>query len=264
MERLGKNWNGGIFVGTSSTIPNTNGMRNDVIDAFKEAGVGMIEWPGGCAASSYNWSAEQEPEQRRRHRSLHAALRAARHPADHRRSGNAPRPPRTTSPGSSTSTTTPATRTGRSITSRSATRSGAAAATRTRPTYEANYVANYDMLSTPVNGKKLNIVAGTDLIGKWPWLDTMLKNHRPARSTGSSSTTTSITPTTSRTSASPTRSTTTSSTPPTRARSARASIRPSRTSTSTTPPSASRSTRTSGATGCRTSRPATIGCSRAR
>ena len=83
-------------------------------------------------------------------------------------------------------------------------------------TYEANYNANYAMLSTPVNGKKLNIVAGTDLIGKWPWLDTMLKNIG-ARSTGSSSTTTSITPTTSRTSASPTRSITTSSMPPTKA-----------------------------------------------
>jgi alpha-N-arabinofuranosidase len=42
--------------------------------------------------------------------------------------------------------------------------------------YEANYNANYAMLSAPVNGKKLNIVAGTDLIGNWPWLDTMLKN----------------------------------------------------------------------------------------
>jgi alpha-L-arabinofuranosidase len=31
-------------------------MRNDIIDGFKEAGVGMIEWPGGCAANNYNWS----------------------------------------------------------------------------------------------------------------------------------------------------------------------------------------------------------------
>ena len=44
-------------------------------------------------------------------------------------------------------------------------------------TYEANYVANYNMLSAPVNGKKLAIVAGTDLIGRWPWLDTILKNQ---------------------------------------------------------------------------------------
>ena len=43
-------------------------------------------------------------------------------------------------------------------------------------TYEANYLANYNMLSTPVNGKKLNIVAGTDLIGNWTWFDTDVKN----------------------------------------------------------------------------------------
>ena len=131
MERLGKNWNGGIFVGTSSTIPNTNGMRNDVIDAFKEAGVGMIEWPGGCAAGSYNWSANKNPSNdvgTDRYMQLCSLLGI---------------PPMIAGPGTSaaaannlawvsTSTTTPATPTGRSITSRSATRSGAAAATRTR------------------------------------------------------------------------------------------------------------------------------------
>jgi len=56
MERLGRQWgNTGVFAGTSSTIPNTNGMRNDVIDAFKECGVGAIQWPGGCAAWDYPW-----------------------------------------------------------------------------------------------------------------------------------------------------------------------------------------------------------------
>lgn len=60
MERLGRQWgngtNGGIFVGTSSSIPNTNGMRNDVINAFKECGVGAAQWPGGCAAINYTWN----------------------------------------------------------------------------------------------------------------------------------------------------------------------------------------------------------------
>ncbi len=52
MERLGRQWNGngGIFVGTGSSIPNTDGMRNDVIDGFKECGVGSIEWPGGVCS----------------------------------------------------------------------------------------------------------------------------------------------------------------------------------------------------------------------
>jgi alpha-N-arabinofuranosidase len=43
-------------------------------------------------------------------------------------------------------------------------------------TYETNYLANYDKLSAPVNGKKLNIVAGTGLIGNWDWFDTEVKN----------------------------------------------------------------------------------------
>jgi len=63
MERLGKQWdgNGAIWVGTSSSTKNTDGMRQDVIDGFKECGVGAAEWPGGCAANHYNWSANKTP-----------------------------------------------------------------------------------------------------------------------------------------------------------------------------------------------------------
>jgi alpha-N-arabinofuranosidase len=65
MERLGRQWatqdNSGIFCGTGSNIPNTNGMRNDVIDAFKEAGVGALQWPGGCAANGYPWQNNKNP-----------------------------------------------------------------------------------------------------------------------------------------------------------------------------------------------------------
>ncbi len=62
MERLGRQWtNNGIFCGTGSTIPNTNGMRNDVIEAFKEAGVGAAQWPGGCAANGYSWQNNKNP-----------------------------------------------------------------------------------------------------------------------------------------------------------------------------------------------------------
>jgi alpha-N-arabinofuranosidase len=61
MERLGRNWGNGVWVGTNSTIPNTNGMRNDIIEGFKECGVGAVEWPGGCAAGSYDWSNNKNP-----------------------------------------------------------------------------------------------------------------------------------------------------------------------------------------------------------
>ena len=56
MERLGKQWDGqgAIFVGTNSSTPNTNGMRNDVIEGFKECGIGCAQWPGDCAANGYN------------------------------------------------------------------------------------------------------------------------------------------------------------------------------------------------------------------
>lgn len=56
MENYGRCiYGGGIYVGVNSTIPNTNGMRNDVIEGFKECGVGCIEWPGGCFADKYHW-----------------------------------------------------------------------------------------------------------------------------------------------------------------------------------------------------------------
>lgn len=65
MERLGREWSGtgssGVFVGTTSSIANVNGMRKDVIDAYTECGVGAVEWPGGCAANAYNWSVNKAP-----------------------------------------------------------------------------------------------------------------------------------------------------------------------------------------------------------
>jgi alpha-N-arabinofuranosidase len=61
MEILGNNINNGIYVGRNSAIPNTNGIRNDIIAGFREAGVGAVEWPGGCAANNYNWEPNLNP-----------------------------------------------------------------------------------------------------------------------------------------------------------------------------------------------------------
>jgi len=61
LEILGNNINNGIYVGTGSAIPNTRGIRNDIIEGFKEAGVGAIQWPGGCAANNYNWQTNLNP-----------------------------------------------------------------------------------------------------------------------------------------------------------------------------------------------------------
>jgi len=54
-EHLGHGIYGGVWVGPSSTIPNTRGMRNDVVSALREAKVPVIRWPGGCFADEYHW-----------------------------------------------------------------------------------------------------------------------------------------------------------------------------------------------------------------
>lgn len=45
----------GIWVGRDATIPNTDGLRNDVMAGCREAGVTAMRWPGGCCADHYHW-----------------------------------------------------------------------------------------------------------------------------------------------------------------------------------------------------------------
>jgi len=54
-EHLGHGVYGGIWVGPNSTIPNTRGIRNDVVAALKAIKVPDIRWPGGCFADEYHW-----------------------------------------------------------------------------------------------------------------------------------------------------------------------------------------------------------------
>lgn len=54
-EHLGTCIYGGIWVGPDSDIPNTNGYRNDVLQAFRELQVPVLRWPGGCFADEYHW-----------------------------------------------------------------------------------------------------------------------------------------------------------------------------------------------------------------
>ena len=54
-EHLGRCIYGGIWVGKNSTIPNTRGIRNDVLDALKAIRVPVVRWPGGCFADTYHW-----------------------------------------------------------------------------------------------------------------------------------------------------------------------------------------------------------------
>lgn len=49
-EHLGRCIYEGLYVGENSPIPNTNGMRNDVVEALKEIHIPVLRWPGGCFA----------------------------------------------------------------------------------------------------------------------------------------------------------------------------------------------------------------------
>src|SRR6185295_16647704 len=54
-EHLGRGIYGGIWVGEGSAIPNTHGLRNDVLQALKDLRVPVVRWPGGCFADQYHW-----------------------------------------------------------------------------------------------------------------------------------------------------------------------------------------------------------------
>ena len=55
-EHLGKSIYGGIYVGEGNTkIPNTAGVRNDIIDALRTLKIPNLRWPGGCFADTYHW-----------------------------------------------------------------------------------------------------------------------------------------------------------------------------------------------------------------
>jgi len=54
-EHLGHGIYEGIWVGPDSSIPNTRGIRNDVVAALKALKVPNVRWPGGCFADDYHW-----------------------------------------------------------------------------------------------------------------------------------------------------------------------------------------------------------------
>jgi len=55
-EHLGRCIYGGFYVGEGNTkIANTQGVRNDVVDALKKLKVPNLRWPGGCFADTYHW-----------------------------------------------------------------------------------------------------------------------------------------------------------------------------------------------------------------
>ncbi|WP_068619048.1 alpha-N-arabinofuranosidase [Paenibacillus tuaregi] len=54
-EHLGRCIYEGLWVGPDSPIPNTEGIRNDVLEALKRLNIPVLRWPGGCFADEYHW-----------------------------------------------------------------------------------------------------------------------------------------------------------------------------------------------------------------
>ena len=54
-EHLGRCIYGGYWVGEDYEVPNTRGIRTDVVEALKRSGIPNLRWPGGCFADEYHW-----------------------------------------------------------------------------------------------------------------------------------------------------------------------------------------------------------------
>lgn len=64
-EHLGACIYGGLWVGPDSKIPNTYGIRNDVLYALRELRIPNLRWPGGCFADTYHWKDGIGPYEKR-------------------------------------------------------------------------------------------------------------------------------------------------------------------------------------------------------
>lgn len=55
-EHLGRCIYGGYYVGErNAKVPNTRGIRTDVVQALKRLHIPNLRWPGGCFADTYHW-----------------------------------------------------------------------------------------------------------------------------------------------------------------------------------------------------------------
>ncbi len=64
-EHLGRCIYGGIWVGEDSPIPNTRGIRNDIVQALRAVRIPNLRWPGGCFADEYHWMDGIGPREKR-------------------------------------------------------------------------------------------------------------------------------------------------------------------------------------------------------
>jgi alpha-N-arabinofuranosidase len=64
-EHLGRCIYEGFWVGEDSAIPNTRGIRNDVVEALRRIKIPVLRWPGGCFADEYHWKDGIGPPEKR-------------------------------------------------------------------------------------------------------------------------------------------------------------------------------------------------------
>ena len=64
-EHLGHCIYGGMWVGTDSPIPNTQGYNTAVLEALRNLHVPILRWPGGCFADEYHWRDGIGPREKR-------------------------------------------------------------------------------------------------------------------------------------------------------------------------------------------------------
>lgn len=65
LEHLGGVIYDGVWVGADSKIPNTDGIRRDLIDRLRQIKAPVVRWPGGCFADQYDWKDGIGPRNKR-------------------------------------------------------------------------------------------------------------------------------------------------------------------------------------------------------
>ncbi len=65
-EHLGRCVYDGMYVGEDSEIPNIEGFRKDVVEAFRDIKMPVLRWPGGCFADTYHWKDGIGPKENRK------------------------------------------------------------------------------------------------------------------------------------------------------------------------------------------------------
>ncbi|MEZ0166144.1 alpha-N-arabinofuranosidase [Kineococcus sp. LSe6-4] len=64
-EHLGRCIYEGFWVGEDSDIQNSDGIRDDVVQALKDISIPNLRWPGGCFADEYHWMNGVGPREER-------------------------------------------------------------------------------------------------------------------------------------------------------------------------------------------------------